>query len=94
MTPLRTGKLPMIARYGQVIGLALAAAVHLLHRVGRVVEPLPDEREADHLAVARDHRELARAQGGHVALHEVGVRGLAELREGGKKKVERERNES
>ena len=23
MTPLRTGKLPMIARYGQVIGLAL-----------------------------------------------------------------------
>ena len=34
----------------------------------------------DSLAVAREHGELARAQGRHVALHEVGVRGLAELR--------------
>mmetsp|Transcript_7731 Transcript_7731/g.31363 ORF Transcript_7731/g.31363 Transcript_7731/m.31363 type:complete len:482 (-) Transcript_7731:82-1527(-) len=62
-----------------LLGLALAALVHLLHGVGGVVEPLPDEGEADDLAVAEDHGEVAGAEGLHVALHEVGVRGLAEL---------------
>merc|ERR1719331_3608395 len=54
--------------------LALPASVHLLHGVGSVVEPLPDEGEADHLAVAGEHGEVAGAEGLHVALHEIGVR--------------------
>ena len=53
--------------------------VHLLHGVGSVVEPLPDEGEADDLAVAGEHGEVAGAEGLHVALHEIGVRGLTEL---------------
>ena len=59
--------------------LALPPRVHLLHGVGSVVEPLPDEGEADDLAVAGEHGEVAGAEGLHVALHEIGVRGLTEL---------------
>mmetsp|Transcript_182178 Transcript_182178/g.443336 ORF Transcript_182178/g.443336 Transcript_182178/m.443336 type:complete len:484 (-) Transcript_182178:62-1513(-) len=62
-----------------LLRLAFLALVHLFHRVGGVVEPLPDEREADDLAVARDHREVARAQRFHVALDEIGVGFFAEL---------------
>mmetsp|Transcript_36651 Transcript_36651/g.58872 ORF Transcript_36651/g.58872 Transcript_36651/m.58872 type:complete len:248 (+) Transcript_36651:835-1578(+) len=69
----------LLARQPLLLRLARAAAVHLLHGVGGVVEPLPDECEADHLAVPGQHGQVALAQGRHVALHQVGVRLFAEL---------------
>mmetsp|Transcript_26639 Transcript_26639/g.57986 ORF Transcript_26639/g.57986 Transcript_26639/m.57986 type:complete len:477 (-) Transcript_26639:107-1537(-) len=67
-----------------VLGVGLTAlhlaVVHLLQRVGHVVEPLPDRHQPHRLGVLKDLGHLlVLAEGGEVTLDEVGVAELAEL---------------
>mmetsp|Transcript_2137 Transcript_2137/g.5404 ORF Transcript_2137/g.5404 Transcript_2137/m.5404 type:complete len:503 (-) Transcript_2137:155-1663(-) len=78
----RLGHLKGLLLEGLALGLGkhLLPLVHLLDRVGGVVEPFPHDHEHEHLEVLEGGGdELVDADRVRVALKEVGVRGLPQL---------------
>mmetsp|Transcript_17799 Transcript_17799/g.44967 ORF Transcript_17799/g.44967 Transcript_17799/m.44967 type:complete len:474 (-) Transcript_17799:273-1694(-) len=69
-----------LERLALLLGEHLLPLIHLLDRVGGVVEPLPHDHEHKHLKVLeRSGHNLVLADRVGVALQEIGVRGLPEL---------------